>query len=46
MQRKEIDMIELRDDQLKALDAARHPVSAIDPRTGKSTCSTSERSTS
>jgi hypothetical protein len=28
-------MIELRDDQLRALDAATQPVSAIDPRTGQ-----------
>jgi hypothetical protein len=28
-------MIELRDDQLRALDTAKSPVSAIDPRSGQ-----------
>jgi hypothetical protein len=28
-------MIELRDDQLKALDTEKHPVAAVDPRTGQ-----------
>jgi hypothetical protein len=28
-------MIELRDDQLQALDAATQPVAAVDPRTGQ-----------
>jgi hypothetical protein len=28
-------MIELRDDQLQALDAAAQPVAAVDPRTGQ-----------
>jgi len=28
-------MIELRDDQLQALDAEQQPVAAVDPRTGQ-----------
>jgi hypothetical protein len=35
MQQKEAAMIELRDDQLQALDKDTQPVSAIDPRTGQ-----------
>jgi hypothetical protein len=35
MRAKEATMIELRDDQLQALDAEKQPVSAVDPRTGQ-----------
>jgi hypothetical protein len=32
---EEADMIELRDDQLQALDAEKQPATAVDPRTGQ-----------
>jgi hypothetical protein len=32
---KEVAMIELRDDQLRALDAPEQPPVALDPRTGR-----------
>jgi len=35
MREKEEVMIELRDDQLKALDAPQQPPVAVDPRTGQ-----------
>jgi hypothetical protein len=35
MQKKEPAMIELRDDQLQALDAPEQPPVAVDPRTGQ-----------
>jgi hypothetical protein len=35
IQGKEIAMIELRDDQLQALDGSQQPPIAIDPRTGQ-----------
>jgi hypothetical protein len=35
MHAKEVPMIELRDDQLQALDGPQQPTVAVDPRTGQ-----------